>query len=356
MDFLTKIWNFIKVKLIGEPKTDTIKKTNSKKQPIFNNKKNTTQPNEITMIRDITDEQIEANKVRARYVTSTKNPNYKIKSGDSIEKIAEKFGVETRSILVKNNLTPETAKKIRAGQILKIPNTRKVKNVRNLNDVAKSMGVSLDFVKKLKMAEDGNNMPLNKFHNTPYTDDAGVKTIGIGHVVKKKDSQNLSNAEVCHLLAKDLLKAEENFVAVLGSQKAYDRIPQGLKEAVLDLTFNKGIVNDESFKKLVYCLRNQKWEASINQLVFNKSTTTKKEMSGLNKRRLFDISLATKIYANNIPKSNRNTAQTLYNRGVELLRQECKRSGNNFKNILVGYNKDIQQYFKNGLKLEYITE
>ena len=80
-------------------------------------------------------------------------------------------------------------------------------------------------------------------------------------------------------------------------------IPQSLKESVLDLTFNKGVIDDESFKGLIYCLKNGKWEAAINKLTYNKSIKTKKEMSGLSKRRLFDISLATKMYGKNIPQS-----------------------------------------------------
>ena len=74
-------------------------------------------------------------------------------------------------------------------------------------------------------------------------------------------------------------------------------------------------------------------------------------MSGLSKRRLFDISVATRMYKGKIPQSNINTAQQVYNRGIELLRQECKAKGLNFGNMLTGYNKDVQSYFGNRLKL-----
>ena len=60
----------------------------------------------------------------------------------------------------------------------------------------------------------------------------------------------------------------------------------------------------DSFKGLIYCLKQGKWEAAINKLTYNKSTKTKEEMSGLSKRRLFDIALATKMYGNKIPQSN----------------------------------------------------
>lgn len=356
MDFLTKIINYLKTQICGTDDKPKVKVSTSVKQPLFNVKKNVESENDIPMVRDISDQQIQTNNDRKKYIAVVKNPNYKVKSGDTPDEIANKFGVSTRALLALNGLNENSSKNLRVGQTLKIPPARKVKNVNNLNDIAKSMGVSLDFIKKLKKVEDKAHLPENKFHNTPYIDEAGVKTIGIGHVVKKGESQNLTNAQVCTLCAKDLLKAEENLCAVLGGQKVYDRIPQSLKEAVLDMTFNKGIVDDDSFKGLVYCLKQGKWEAAINKLTYNKSTKTKKEMSGLNKRRLFDIALATKMYGNKVPQSNINTAQQIYNRGVELLRLECKKKGLNFNNQLNGYNNDVKSYFGDRVKLKFITK
>ena len=60
MDFLTKLWNYIKVKITGEEKQNQpVKKTASKKQPLFNGTKTKPNPNEITIMREITDEQIQ---------------------------------------------------------------------------------------------------------------------------------------------------------------------------------------------------------------------------------------------------------------------------------------------------------
>lgn len=348
MDWLTKIWNSIKT-TFGGGSSAPVKNKPSTKQPIFNGTKRTSNPNEITMMREISDEQIHTNSVRAKYISSIKNPSYKILQGDSIDKIAQKFGVETLSILACNGLDEKTAKTLRAGQVLKIPPSRKIKNVKSLGDIAKSMGVSLDFVKRLKKLED-KGLPENKFHNTPYTDNAGVPTIGIGHALKKGDPKQLSNAQVCELCAKDLLKVEENLSAKLG-QKNYARLPQSLKEALLDMAFNKGVDVLDKTAGMVYCLKAGKYEAAINKMTYNKSSATGKEMSGLSKRRLFDISVATKMYKGKIPQSNINTAQQVYNRGIELLRQECKAKGLNFANQLAGYNKDVQSYFGNRIKL-----
>lgn len=351
MDFLTKLYEYIKVKLGAQTSAPRSISCANAKTPIFNGRVNNENPNEITIINDISDEQINNNNIRSKYITVVQNPDYKIKSGDNPADIAKKFGVEERSLLALNGLNKETAKKIRPGQILKIPPTRKIKNVKNLNDVAKSMGVSIDFIKKLKHVEDNANLKDNEFHNTPYTDSAGVKTIGIGHVCKKGEPNKLTNAQVCELCAKDLLKMEENLTLLLGGQKNYDKLPQSMKEALLDMVFNKGTSIIEDTTGLLYCLKSGKYEAAINKFTYNKSTATGKEMSGLSKRRLFDISLAVKMYNGKIPQSNINTAQNVYNRGVELLKAECKKSGNNFANLLAGYNKDVKSYLGNNIKL-----
>ena len=44
-------------------------------------------------------------------------------------------------------------------------------------------------IKNLKKLEDSQNLPENKFHNTSYIDNAGVKTIGIGHKFQKGDKE-----------------------------------------------------------------------------------------------------------------------------------------------------------------------
>lgn len=356
MDWLTKVIDFIKVKVSGEGSgTNTVSTTNTK-TPLFKGSGKTESPNEIKIVNELSEEQIQIQNTRSKYITTVKNPNHTVKKNENPDSIAKKYGVTTRALLAANNLNEKSALNIKVGQVLKVPPSRKVKNVNNINDIAKAMGVSVDFIKKLKRGEDSAHLPDNSFHNTPYLDENGVKTIGIGHKFQAGDNAKLTNAEVCTLCAKDLLNAEEHLVTLLGGQKVYDKIPQSLKESILDLTFNKGVIDDDSFKGLIYCLRNGKWEAAVNKLTFNKSIKTKQEMSGLNKRRLFDISLATKMYKGKIPQSNINTAQQLYNRGVELLRLECKKKGLKFENQISGYNKDVQAYFGDRLKLKLITK
>ncbi len=347
MDWLTNLWNYIKVKVTGVSMPAPAGHVKTAPKPIFKGAAKVQIPNEIVMGADISDQQIE----RSKYIKVVKNPPYRIKSGDNLESIAKKFHVEVCSIMALNGLDAEKAKKIRPGQTLKMPPSRKIRNVKNLNDVAKSMGVSLDFVKKLKRVEDNGELGANEFHLTPYKDKAGVLTIGIGHVLKPGDPREITKEKVAELCASDLLKMEENISVLLGGKKNFEKLPQPMKEALLDMVFNKGTAIIEKTPGLLYCLKAGKYEAAINKFTNNKSSKTGKEMSGLSKRRLFDISLAVKMYNGKIPQSNINTAQQVYNRGIELLRAECKKDGKNFQNQLAGYNKDVQSYLGNKIKL-----
>ena len=304
---------------------------------------------DIQMSRYVSDVDIE----RQKYVTEKQNPIHVVQSGDNLSKIAEKYGVDVNVLMHVNQLTQKSV--LQLNQKLKIPPTKIVQNVNNLSDVAKAMGVSHEFIKNLKQIEDGkkpDGKPYgdNEFHNVPYVDTTGNKTIGIGHVVKKGEKEQLTNREVLEIFTKDLLRMEENIQILLGSKQKYNALPQSMKEALLDMVFNKGlkILNDE----VLCALRDKDYETVINKMTNNKSYGGT-ELSGLSKRRLFDISTACKMYDGNIPKSNLKTAQQVYNRGIELLRQECV-SEQVFKNMLVGYNADVQKYF--GEKIELITE
>jgi len=325
----------------GIPLDSLCKYNNLNKDAILsiNTKLRLSMPNNIDMYREISDSEIE----RQKYIEVRKNENYKVKNGDNLSTIANKFNVEVGLLMQLNGLNENSVLKI--NQELKIPPTRTVKNINNLNDVAKAMGVSQEFIKNLKQLEDG--LKENEFHNTPYIDATGHKTIGIGHVWKSGEKEKLSNKEVLTLFAQDLIKMEDNISVCLGGRKKYDELPQSMKEALLDMVFNKGtnILSPD----LLYRLKNGKYEAAINTMTNNKSISGL-ELSGLSKRRLFDISTACKMYGKDIPASNIATAQQVYNRGVELLRKESK-TQNNFENLIVGYNEYVQKYFGDKIKL-----
>ena len=297
--------------------------------------------------------QSQINGDRAKYIKETKKPDHKVASGETCSVIARKYGVEVKTLMAYNNMTSPN---LQIGQVLKIPPVRSITGVTNLDDVAKAMGLSQNFIKGLKKLEDGGKLSENEFHTKPYTDKAGNETIGIGHVLKQGDKKEMTKAEVCTLLVKDLLKVEDNLIVILGGKKAYDSLPQAIKESLIDMSFNKGVSIVENNSKLLGYLKAGNYEQAINEFTFIKSIATGKEMSGLAKRRLFDISLAVKTYNGSIPKTNISTIENLYKSGVELLRKECGGDSKKFANVVAGYNKDIQEYFGNSVKLKFITK
>ena len=349
--YITKLLSYIFSSTLGNETSRHVTSTRHALNLLFNsNKSQKPSSSEISLDRELSDEQIRMQTSRNKYIKVQKNKNYTVKSGDNFSKIANKYGVVLARLLSVNGMNAKSPLSI--GQVLKIPDTYIVHDVKTLGDIAKSLGISSDFVKRLKRVEDGN-IGDNKFHNEPYKDKNGVETIGIGHMLRPGDKRKLTDQEVCELCAKDLLKIEENLHALLGGKQNYDRLPQGIKEAILDMGFNKGM--EIITPDLVYCLKNGKYEAAINKMTHNKSIKTGQEMAGLSKRRLLDISLAMKIYPEGkIPQSNIKTAQQVYNRGVELLRQECKKSNSNFSNALASYNFDVKSYLGN--KIKFITK
>lgn len=320
-----------------------------------------TSTREIPLMNDISDEQINTNNNRSKYIKVTKNGSYKVKAGDNASKIAEKYGVEYKVLLALNGL--DEKKPLKAGQVLKIPPARTPQNINSLQDVAKAMGVSYDFMLKLKRIEDGSTKKDNEFWNVVYDDKTGkpstgknvkgTETIGIGHAWKKGEPRSLNNKQVLELCAKDMIKMEDHLKLLLGGEKNYDKLPSSIREALLDMTFNKGTDIIKNSEGLLWCLKNGKYEAAINKMTNNKSAKTGQELSGLSKRRLFDISTASKMYKGNIPQSILNTAQKVYNRGIELLRKEYPNRAD-FEAQLAGYNKDVKTYL--GGKIKLITK
>ena len=163
------------------------------------------------------------------------------------------------------------------------------------------MGVSNEFILGMKRIEDGKDLKDNQFHNTPYNDKGKTKTIGIGHVWKSGEPEYLNNKQVLEQFSKDLIKAEDHLRILMGGEKNYDKLPSSVKEALLDMTFNKGTDIIKNTEGLLWCLKNGKYEAAICKMTNNVSSATNKPMSGLSKRRLFDMSTASKMYKENIP-------------------------------------------------------
>lgn len=329
------------------------------------------------MYREISDEEIARENARNKFVKITKNPPYTIKEGDTAESIAKQFNVSPDAIIALNSLDE---KSLKIGKVIKIPETRTVKNVKNINDVAKATGFSLEYLKSLEIMEEK--------HNKIYTDKNGVKTIGIGHALSNSEAKrfvgkNLSDSQIYTMLAQDLLVREQNIKMIVGDA-AYKKMPQPVKDAVMDFVFNRGETIFENKKDLVDSLKKGDYKSAISQMdtdysvmkfksseelqaymakfkdkrifvVEKDGKTLRKYLSGLDKRRLFEIAHASKIYKNNIPKEIISSAQNLYNRGLYFLSIETQNRTypqQAYQNIKADFNILVNDWFDGKLKMK----
>ncbi len=329
------------------------------------------------MYREISDEEIARENARNKFVKITKNPPYTIKEGDTAELIAKKFNVSPDAIIALNSLDE---KKLKIGTVIKIPETRTVRNVKNINDVAKATGLSLEYLKSLEILEDK--------HNKIYTDRNGVKTIGIGHALsnseaKKFAGKTFSDAQIYTMLAQDLVDREQNIKLLIGDA-TYKKMPQPVKDSVMDFVFNRGETVFENKKDLISSLQKGDYKSAILKMdtdysimKFNSKAelnayvakfkdkrifvvekdgkTLKKYLSGLDKRRLFEIAHASKIYKNNIPKEIISSAQNLYNRGLYFLSIETQNRTypqQAYQNIKADFNILVNDWFDGKIKMK----
>ena len=329
------------------------------------------------MYREISDEEIANRNEYNKYIKTIKNPDYTVKKGDTAGAIAEKFGVSSDAVLELNKLNE---KSLQVGQKLKIPDRQVPVNIKNLNDVAKATGFSIEYLKSLEKLEEK--------HNKMYMDKNGVKTIGIGHVIKndelkKFSGRQISNAEIYTLLAEDLLERKENIQRSLGAG-AYKKMPQPLKDSVMDFVFNRGETVFEYKKELVDALKKGDYKTAICEMDTDYSTirfsspaelkeylskfkdkrcfvvekdgkTLRKYLSGLNKRRLYEISNACKIYNGKVPQEILNSAQNIYNRGLYFMGIEAHNGTipkSSYQNVKAEYNTQVEKWFNGKLKLK----
>lgn len=329
------------------------------------------------MYREISDEEIAKANAQNKFVKITKNPPYTIKKGDTAELIAKKFNVSPDAIIALNSLDE---KNLKIGTVIKIPETRTVRNVRNISDVAKATGLSLEYIKKLEQMEEK--------HNKIYSDRNRVKTIGIGHALsnseaKKFSGKTLSDAQVYTMLAQDLIDREQNIKLLIGDA-AYKKMPQPVKDSIMDFVFNRGETVFENKKDLISSLQKGDYKSAIAKLdtdysimkfdsqselkaymnkfkdkriflVEKDGKTLRKYLSGLDKRRLFEISHASKIYKNNIPKEIIASAQRLYNRGLYFMNLEAQNSvypQSTYQNVKADFNILVNGWFNQKIKLK----
>jgi len=287
-----------------------------------------------------------------KFVSVKANNPHLVTSGENLSSIAEKYGVQVMAIKALNNMTSDS---LSVGQVLKIPSTISAKAVSSLSDVADATGLSLRYINGLKQVEDDASLGQSEFHKKAYKDKNGNWTIGVGHLIKsgemgKYKNTTLSKSEVCTLLAQDLLDRIENIKVIIGAD-TYNNLPQPMKDAVMDFTFSRGESTIKNHPGFVDALKKGDYEKAISLMNIDYSVVKDKKgkskkvyLTGMVKRRLFEIHEACRMYKGKIPESIKDTIQNLYNRGLTHMKNEFKDSKQR-ENIKVGYNAYVEELF-----------
>ena len=301
-----------------------------------NNNTNNINPNEIVIVDAPAD-----TTYRAMYTDKGDMTFYKVKSGDSPYSIAKEHNISMRRLLSQNGMTKSSV--IFPGDTLIIPESYTVKNIKTLEDVSKMLGLNNDYLEFL--------CEIEEKHNTVYKDRNNNETIGIGHLLKGKEKElyknkTLSDKEIYTLLAQDLLDIDLDLQTVI-NENAYKNMPAHLKESVIDLAFNKGVGAISDNKTLCDALNDKDYAAAVANLTQDYSVVTNakgekihKPAAGLSKRRLYNIANAGEIFKNGMPDVVRDSANAVYQRGLQYLEAEKNRGEMSqavYENVLSEY-------------------
>jgi N-acetylmuramoyl-L-alanine amidase/GH24 family phage-related lysozyme (muramidase) len=191
-----------------------------------------------------------------------------------------------------------------------------------------------------------------------YLDVNGNSSIGIGHLLKDSEAEKytkpLKDDEIYTILAQDLLDINEDLKVLIG-EDVYKDIPVCVKESVIDLAFNKGLGAVRDNSELFNGLKNKDYVKVVSNLTQDYSLVKNKNgqlvkvyLSGLNKRRLWEMNNASKIFEDNIPQEVLQSAQKVYTNGIKNMGTEVARgkiSQEAYPNILAEYNLTVSKMF-----------
>lgn len=105
-----------------------------------------------------------------------------------------------------------------------------------------------------------------------YLDTEGLKTVGIGHLIKKTDPPEIRDLKVgdkiteeqcVQLFEQDLSIAITNFKVVF---PVSDSIPAEVQEILVNMIFNLGLVRFSKFKNLIAAVNKQDWSKAADEM------------------------------------------------------------------------------------------
>ena len=147
-----------------------------------------------------------------------------------------------------------------------------------------------------------------------YKDKGGNKTIGFGEWLKGANTKVTTQKEAYAKLS-ELIKEHAKYVKNKVGAKAYEEMPSSIKEALIDLSFNKG---PEQIGKIIKNAVEQKdWSKVIANIHCLKIKGADKEDPGLYRRSLSRAILAIRDLSGKEKEEAKKEIDNLYKRAVE---------------------------------------
>ena len=167
----------------------------------------------------------------------------------------------------------------------------------------------------LKYFEGDKNYYYEAF-TTPYQDKFGSWTHGFGVLGKKNVSQKQAYNDMCKKL-EQASKEVKNVLNKRIGEGTYEALPNSIKEALIDLCYNKGLPKISQNATLMQAIKGKDYSGVVRNTVYlysGKSGAEKVEEPGLYLRSLNRMILATKDLKGKELEESRQEIANIYNR------------------------------------------
>lgn len=183
---------------------------------------------------------------------------------------------------------------------------------------------------------EGDSYHYYEAHSVAYKDRGGSKTIGFGEWLQDKNTATSTQKDAYKNLSKHL-KEHANYIKNKVGSKSYNTMPQSIKEALIDLSFNKG--PGQIGPKIKKAVADKNWSEVIANIHCVKVKEGDKEEPGLYRRSLSRAILATRDLSQKDKNEANIEIDNLYKKAVN-----CYEKNNEDKTEL----EQIYEYYKTG--------
>ena len=161
---------------------------------------------------------------------------------------------------------------------------------------------------------EGDSYHYYEANSVAYKDRGGSKTIGFGEWLQGKNTATYTQKDAYKKLSEHL-KEHANYVKNKVGSKSYNTMPQSIKEALIDLSFNKG--PGQIGSKIKKAVAEKNWSEVIANIHCVKMKDGEKEEPGLYRRSLSRAILAVRDLNGNERKQSITEIEKLYNKALQ---------------------------------------